>query len=202
MKNKKNTGFTLTETAIVLLLISLVLGAVWAATGSVQQKAAVNQMIQNVSQIASNVSETYTGFPKAVVPIAFADKIKLFPSNILNAAKNDTTNPWGGKYNLDFFSNAGSIRGFSVELTLPNTIEVSYSQKICFDGATLLYGTGKNMALYSSLISNIPVRNPTQGFGPTNVFLNGDDITGFGVKGMIDKLGAVGCTSLRFYYPL
>jgi len=200
----ENSGFTLTETAIVLLIMSLVLAAVWAATGSVQQKSAVNQMIQNVSQIASNVSETYTGFPKAAVPTTFADKVKLFPSNILNAAKDDTTNSWGGKYNLVFFSHVGSMRGFYVELTLPPNpdMEVSYSQKICIDSATLLYGTGKNMGNYSNMSANIPVRNPTQGFGPTNVFLNGDDITGLGVKGMIDKLGAFGCTSLRFYYPL
>ncbi len=54
-------GFTLTELAIVLTIIGVVLAGVWVAMGQVQNASRVNQAAQDMLQIAANVRSTYAG---------------------------------------------------------------------------------------------------------------------------------------------
>ncbi len=54
-------GYTLTEISIVLLIASVILGAVWAAAGAVSGSSGAYRAGKQVLEVAQNVREQYIG---------------------------------------------------------------------------------------------------------------------------------------------
>ncbi len=94
-------GFSLVEAAIVLGVISLVIGGIWVATAAVSENQRVTLAAQQVSQIITNLRGLYKGVPIAAgVNYDFNSTnnqsmlSSVFPADML-AGGNKILNPWG-----------------------------------------------------------------------------------------------------------
>ena len=89
-KAASRRGFTLTELAIVLGIIGLILGAIWTAASKVYANNRVAKSVQQVLAIASGVRGLYTG--KGTFPTGGADlttamaSFGVYPSDMLQTA--------------------------------------------------------------------------------------------------------------------
>jgi len=87
MSKTPNRGFSLIEAAIVLGIISLVIGGIWTAASSVRQAQRVNEITVGIMQIATTAHKIfrYSDYPQSqttitnVTDIAFASGI--IPAN-------------------------------------------------------------------------------------------------------------------------
>ncbi len=98
-------GFTLTELAIVMGVIALLLGSISVATRAVSRQRLVGDCVNQIWQIANNIRNIYTGHPITGAPPGMAALIAsgAFPQDMMfNGAP---TNPWGGAY-TEMFNNA------------------------------------------------------------------------------------------------
>ncbi|MGE0108863.1 MAG: Tfp pilus assembly protein FimT/FimU [Bdellovibrionales bacterium] len=195
-------AFSLTEMALVLLVMGVIFAGAWVAASGVRQQGHVNETVAIVAEIARNVRNVYTGFPSAAVP-TLAEQIsrEMFPTSIINDAEDDTVNAWAGNYRIVFLQVAAQSKGFFIDLTLPATLDIKDSRQICVDAALSLRGTGKNVVTRAGVLANLPVRNEAQGEAPTNVFLNDKDVTEMDAGGVLSTLGTDRCTKMSFYYP-
>lgn len=116
MRIKSRSGFTLTEIAIVLGVMGIVLSGIWTAASVVHRKRLVTQAAQQALAIVSNIRALYAGrqsFPYA----AFTHKnitaalvhAGAFPAECFTG-KGDTTpkTPWGTPITVVAASGAGS----------------------------------------------------------------------------------------------
>jgi len=99
-------GFTLTEIAIVLGIIGLILGAIWTAAASVYLNHAIKKAEQQILTIVGNMRSLYpTGFSSAVQADITCDVIPagVFPSDMVLPGPcvpldlaTYPRDPWGG----------------------------------------------------------------------------------------------------------
>lgn len=205
-------GLTLIELAIVLGVIGLISGAIWAAASSVRSREPIHDSVQLVSEIASNVRGVYTGFPTASAP-SLQEQIDqgLFPISVVNEAKDDTVNAWNGTIHLKFPSNP--LNGFSIEFTLPSDMPEVDRREACLGMITRLPGTATinpatNAAWSTSETlpsGGVPRRDSAQGFGPSLVFVNTGgwkNVTGQSADTLFGSSGSNDCTGFAYYYRL
>lgn len=91
-------GFTLTEAAIVLGIVGLILGAIWVAAAAVYNNLRVNRTNQQLLQIVQTVRSmhaTQQTIDTAASTQAWIDA-GVFPGDVLNAGKTATINQWNG----------------------------------------------------------------------------------------------------------
>ena len=108
-------AFTLTELAIVLGVIGLILGAIWTAAAKVYANNRVNKGVQQVLAVSNGVRSIYNkGYVDAGVLSQLAVNNGLYPPDMLNAAGCNTAaiasdgqnatpcplNPWNGELTL------------------------------------------------------------------------------------------------------
>lgn len=200
--NKSRAGFSLTELAIVMLIMSIIFGGVWGAANNVRDKGYINNAISVIPAIARNVKAVYTGFPTAAVPTV-AQQISrgMFLPSILNQAKTNTLNSWDGLYQINFLRIAGRNRGFFLELTFPLAMDIDQSRKVCIETVTSFQARGKNVGNRAGISANLPVRNEAQGEVPTNVLINDIDMTGLAAGVVVGALSNSRCSKLSYYYP-
>ena len=109
----KNRGFTLTELAIVMSVVGLLLSAVFLATRSVTNNNRVSKTIQQVGQITQNIREYYmnaSGITAGCGDITGAlDNVGIFPSE--TRSKCSTCAPYNYKIDSAFVSAAGPNAG-------------------------------------------------------------------------------------------
>ena len=208
MTKQECRGVTLIELCIVLGIMGIVGGAIWAAASAVRSRQPISDSVQLVTEIATNVRGIYTGFPTASAP-TLQNQIDrgLFPMSIVNEGKDDTINAWGGTVHLNFPS--GNLTGFSIEFTLPSSISRTTRQEACIGmitrnpgSATANPATGNAWSTSGTLPSGgVPAIDSAQGLGPALVFINTGgwkNVTGESVSG-IDWSN---CTGFAFYYRL
>jgi prepilin-type N-terminal cleavage/methylation domain-containing protein len=115
---KRKKGFTLTEIAIVLGIIGLILGAIWAAASSVYANLKSNQAQQGILAAAQAVRSMFatsanTG-TAASTPITSPG---MFPQNWVSAASaGKTGNPWHVNPTANFAFVIGNGSQFAIEL--------------------------------------------------------------------------------------
>ncbi|MFY9288872.1 MAG: type 4 pilus major pilin [Alphaproteobacteria bacterium] len=118
---KRNFGFTLTEIAIVLGIIGLILGAIWLAASSVYNNLRVSRAEAELLQISQAVRSMYATAPTVdaganMITLPFTSVItgaqttyaqsNIFPSDMVTitnpggAIAYTITNPWGGSVNI------------------------------------------------------------------------------------------------------
>lgn len=130
-------GFTLTEAAIVLGIVGLILGAIWVAAASVYSNLRVKQTSEELLQVAQAVRSLYatsTTVDPAITAVNVA-RAGGFPSDMLDNPNNPTTvrDVWGGDVTMaantiNGVANAGFTIAFSsvpqsacVQLVLRNS---------------------------------------------------------------------------------
>lgn len=91
-------GFTLTEAAIVLGIVGLILGAIWVAAGAVYSNLRVETANKQLMSVVQNVRSLYSSSTQ-MDAIAAGDLVRagVFPPDTNpNAATGNGTNGWGG----------------------------------------------------------------------------------------------------------
>ena len=121
----RHRAFTLTELAIVLGVIGLILGAIWTAAAKVYTNNKVTKATQEILSVANSLRSTYAG--KGVVALASTDLTQFgvnagwYPTDMLTPAAcvsgvngYDSANPcplgpWGIELMVGGFTGWGAV---------------------------------------------------------------------------------------------
>ncbi len=168
MMPRSMRGFTLTEAAIVLGIVGLILGAIWVAAAAVYNNLRVsttsNQLLQMVQSIRS-IHATQNTIDTALAGTAGAVLIARtggMPKDMLDSPTNPTTvrNVWNGLVELASANSAG-VAGDSFTITFPGVPQSACSDLLTRNtGAgrdTGLFSAGANGTLYTQAAGNFPV---------------------------------------------
>ena len=204
---RRRLGLSLVELAIVLGVMGIVAAAIWATASSVKTRQTVQDTVQVVTEIASNVRGVYTGFPNPTTrPTAVAAQIaaNLYPPFVVNAAGTDTVNAWGGTIFINMPA-AGALNGFSIEFTLPASMSAVDRRDVCTEMVSRLPGTATNYGGGSAgtLPAGAVDLGSGQGGGPALVYVNRGgwaNVTGDAAAALFPA--AATCDGFAFYYRL
>lgn len=155
-------GFTLTEAAIVLGIVGLILGAIWVAAAAVYSNLRVsttsNQLLQMVQSIRSlhatqnTVDAGLTGMANGALIVAKAGAV---PKDMLDdpAAPTAVANVWGGDVYVD-----------AAQAILPDdAFTITYNEvpvASCSDLLTRNTGSGRDGGLFAAgagALGSVPV---------------------------------------------
>ncbi len=119
------SGFTLTEIAIVLGVIGLILGAIWVAASSVYSGQRVTKATQELLSVAQAVRSMYATSSEvdAGADMTFSStaagnltyiQAGVFPSDAIIKAKTAAVNPWNGALSVQSQQDQNVGDAFSV----------------------------------------------------------------------------------------
>lgn len=140
----KKRGFTLTEIAIVLGIIGLILGAVWVAAASVYNNQRIShantallQVVQGVRALMSTSNSMGTAGDVTATMISAG----VIPSDLVDTATvpNSAFGPWAGS-TLKVLTAAATDNAFTVELN-------GVPKAGCIGLITVLGGTSRDQGL-------------------------------------------------------
>lgn len=152
LSRKENKGFTLTEIAIVLGIIGVILGAIWVAASGVYANQRVNSANTAVMQIAQGVRALYstssnlgtTAVTNLTNPLITANAV---PNSLVNGS--DATaylaGPLPGGYTV--IEANGDGNGFVIAMT-------GASRSVCISLLTAIGGTGRDPGLYQAIATS------------------------------------------------
>jgi len=140
---KPQAGFTLTEIAIVLGIVGIILGAVWVAAKSVFDANKADQAAQDITTIASNMRSTYLSanvFTMSGNQTPAMISAGIVPSDLItpSGAAYPAMNAWNGEVRITL-QPGGNTRQFRVSFF--NT-----PQDACFRIASQLVNLGTSDA--------------------------------------------------------
>jgi prepilin-type N-terminal cleavage/methylation domain-containing protein len=146
--SRRRKGFTLTEIAIVLGIIGLILGAIWVAASAVfgnQRLAKANTEILQIVQGARTLYATssVTGEANGTALTASLVNANVFPSDLVSGTTGLT--PWGGTTRLNVYSQTASVTGDAILIELTNL-----STAACVGLLTGLTGSGRDAGLWKA----------------------------------------------------
>lgn len=216
--NRARRGMTMIELAIALGVISLILGAMWLAAGAVHRRAPISDTVQLINEISTNVRALYTGQYNAQRYTTVASQINFggfYPAGVLNEARNDTINGWGGTIIVRLPAAVDPLNGFSIEFNLPADMSPTERRQVCGE----IYGalpatavrnpaTGAAWATTNTLPSvGVPQIEPSQRLAPSLAFLNiagtgWVNVTGRAPTALFGAGGNDDCEGFAFYYRL
>ena len=166
-KELQKKGFTLTEIAIVLGIMGLVLGAIWVAASGVYANQKLSKAETEIATIAQALRSLYgstaqTGYASGVTMTAVSCTSGVFPVDmIVNCATPAVNNPWitsaaagAGTMVLGADISAALAQdGFQIEMTnVPQTSCVNLLTGLA-QGAVY----GGNAAAASPAVANMPL---------------------------------------------
>jgi prepilin-type N-terminal cleavage/methylation domain-containing protein len=147
--SRSRRGFTLTEIAIVLGIIGLILGAIWAAASAVYSNMRNSQAEQGVTATAQAVRSMFAASGSTgLAAIGIITAPGMFPINWSNNA-GGYGNPW-------------------------NTAQTSWAAK----GFSFVYGNGTTFGVELDNISDAGCAALLNYFGSAASSLNGGQVTG------------------------
>jgi prepilin-type N-terminal cleavage/methylation domain-containing protein len=111
-------GFTLTELAIVLGVIGIILGAVWASARTVYQSREATQANAEILALIQGINSTYAN-TSVTGDAAGTDETGLLSNaGVLASDMNATTTPWGTGTGIRVTSQTASLAGDSYAIEL------------------------------------------------------------------------------------
>jgi len=142
----KKRGFTLTEIAIVLGIVGLILGAIWVAAAAVYSNLrnahADTEALQMVQAVrALYATNTIIGAGAAADQTAALITAGAIPKDIVNAAGTAAINQWPNGATAIWSNAAGD--GFELILT-------AVPQSACINLITTIAGTNADPGLYNA----------------------------------------------------
>lgn len=153
-------GFTLTEAAIVLGIVGLILGAIWVAAAAVYNNLRVNRTNQQLLQIVQTVRSMHAT-QQTIAAASTAQWIQagVFPRDLVNAAGTDTINQWNGPIAV-------------VAAATGTAFQVSFGlvpRAACVDMLVKNTGQGRDTGLSGAGASTTAVSSGTLITGLTNI---------------------------------
>jgi len=151
---RKLRGFTLTEAAIVLGIVGLILGAIWVAAAAVYNNLRVSTASGQLLQIAQNIrsihatqqtiDSTISGHDDGAVPMAKAGAIPREMVDDLTAASPQVRNVWNGQVEITATSIGGVANiGFIVVFD-------DVPRSACVDLLVRTTGANRDSGLYQA----------------------------------------------------
>ena len=113
-------AFTLTEMAIVLGVVGLILAAIWSAASSVSDNNKIKRSQEQILQIVTNMRSLYATqqtFPPGTAHVDITPSMLVaFPSDMINASTGLPQNPWGTSVQIASLTSApfGSLSNFQI----------------------------------------------------------------------------------------
>lgn len=140
----KQRGFTLTEIAIVLGIIGLILGAIWVAAASVYSNMRVSKAQGQILTIVQNIRSLYatstltneTAFAEMTATVRAAG---VFPSDMLSGTA--TQSPWATA--VQVYNETRTVAGDAFSIVY-NDIPTA----ACISLVTSLSGNGRDPGLF------------------------------------------------------
>jgi len=174
--SKRRRGFTLTEIAIVLGIIGLILGAIWVAAASVYGNMRISTANTELLQVAQAVRSLYatSGTTDQTADMAPQDTAQagngltyiragVFPTNALNQGSATTStftrNPWGGAI---FVQSAQQVAGTNDSFVV---VFNSIPNDACINLLTSSTGTGRDPGMWAvggGARNGLPAQNALQ----------------------------------------
>lgn len=167
LKSESRGGFTLTEAAIVLGIVGLILAAIWSAAGSVYRSQRVSQTAQQLTQMVQNIRSMYAS--SARIEGGMTDEqlqslknTGVFPKDMLTQDKSQLVDLWGGKVEVkdpeDKPEGCADVDYTCFQVTLNNVPKDSCSELLVRMG-----GLGRDAGLNGIGVEGNPITaNPVQ----------------------------------------
>jgi prepilin-type N-terminal cleavage/methylation domain-containing protein len=191
-KPSRAKGFTLTEIAIVLGIMGLILGAIWTAASSVYSNQRVHQANTAIMQIAQGVRALYatastTGYTSVTDITPMLITAGALPSNLVNGTT--LTGPFPGGSSLVIATQDGN--GFVISMS-------GVTQQNCIAILSSVGGQGRDSGLYlaDAQANGEPVISDASTTGtPLTTYLTpGATVSGTSVSAQAAVVNQVGVT--------
>lgn len=156
--SSRKRGFTLTEIAIVLGIIGLILGAIWVAASSVYNNMRVSRASQELLQVAQQVRAMYstqTTMDAGVTTTTFI-QAGVFPGDMLDngTASTQANNPWRAATTIAPATSSGGVAGDSFSIAFAGV-----PQSACITMLTSSTGTGRDQSMIGAGVGTVAVSN-------------------------------------------
>jgi type II secretory pathway pseudopilin PulG len=108
-KNRAVRAFSLIEAAIVLAIVGLVIGAIWVAAVTVQEKRQLNQMVEATLFMNDRITTLYKSNPPAADAdiTSFMIDADVVPKDLIQ--NGIATTPWGLPFTIETLS-SGAVQ--------------------------------------------------------------------------------------------
>lgn len=175
--SSERRGFTLTEIAIVLGIIGLILGAIWAAASAVYNNLRTSRAQQEILTVAQNIRAMYAT-QSTVDSAATTDtyiSAGVFPSDatVETSSGKSVKNPWGGNFDV---TTSGDYTTFTVVM---EAVPVN----ACITLATSTTGTGRDSGLVDLSVDDSSIGSLAGGTFPVGAKAAADSCTTQGSSG-------------------
>ena len=152
-RTRKTLGFTLTEAAIVLGIVGLILGAIWVAASAVYNNMRINRTSEQILKIVQNIRSLYAG-THSFDGITNGQDItldlvpaKVFPNDMVKVEGANTYvyHAWGNSSETSVIARGwlGSPPRFSIEY-------VGAPQDACMKIITLATGDERDAGIFQA----------------------------------------------------
>ena len=166
----KQSGFTLTELAIVLGVIGIVLASIWSASAMVSKKMKVNHAIQELQTIVSNIRSIYVGGSHFSQTGSMTDitagfmNAGVFPAEMIQPGQTYPLNPWGGRVVIYVIPNSPGADNTQFEIAYFNSLNFQCSALLSQTSGSgqdsgLLYVYDGTNGWQSAISGNLDVTN-------------------------------------------
>lgn len=151
-RKQKKRGFTLTEIAIVLGIIGLILGAIWAAASSVYANLKANQAQQGVLAAAQAVRSMFATSANTAAAGAVITTPGMFPVSWSSTAQGVVGNPWHVNPAASYAYVYGNANLFAIELD--GISDTGCAQLVSFYNSQASSASGGQVpGLYGSVVT-------------------------------------------------
>lgn len=159
--HRRKRAFTLTEIAIVLGIVGLILGAIWVAAAAVYNNLRVSKANTEILSIAQAVRTLYAT-SSTMTDAAGTDetgsmcKASIFPNDMIPTggcpavgAASTLINPWNGTVTVTAQTDTVASDSFGIEFN-------GITQGACITLVTSITGTGRDPGLYYAGVTAAP----------------------------------------------
>jgi len=197
MMTRSHRGFTLTELALVLGVIGLILSAAWTAAGYVSESRKISRATQQILETSNNVKNLYAMRPVFKNANTLINSMLIaanaIPTDLLSpTATNGTNNAWNGDFRV---YGATTFEGAS----RPNVFRISY-YNIPLDACI---GIANAIITNSGTAAASPIQFVTAcGVNTLDLTANAATTANITTACQATDLALSGCTSTEFNFKL